>query len=165
VRRDFPAGFLRKAPGRTRPERGKGREVIVPVFLEKMSSAKWDKVGNFFQSDDPTLPGALDTREVAVSLLFALGSGRHLSATFETWPPTTIDWHYESDQVLYIISGGPVRVTWEGHTLEGGPGDVLLFTRGTSLTIEIVHEAVTLAVYHPSFDETLRRSQEESGAE
>jgi ethanolamine utilization protein EutQ (cupin superfamily) len=130
------------------------------VLLRKVGLTKWEKVGEFSQAGESQVPRLDGLQEVGVSVLFGAGGSPHCGAAFEKWPPMKTEWHYESGQVFYIVSGGPLRVTWDGQTLEGGPGDVFLFSRGTEVTFEVVKELVALAVYHPSFEEILHRYRE-----
>ena len=130
------------------------------AILRKSEDIKWEKIGNFFDIEDEALPGIKELKEAEVSILFDSSQCKHFGAVLEKWPPVTFDWHYESDEIFYILSGGPMKVTCEGKVMEGFAGDVFLFTRGTDLTFEIKKELVGLTVYYPTFEEILKRYKE-----
>jgi len=132
----------------------------VPAFLKKFADARWEKVGNFFDIDENALPGVKALKEAQVSMLFDSSQCKQFGAVLEKWPPVTFDWHYECDEIFYIVSGGPLKVTCEGNVLEGAAGDAFFFTRGTNLTFEIKNELVGVTVYYPTFEEILNRYKE-----
>jgi len=132
----------------------------VTAIVRKSDDIKWEKIGTFFDIDDEALPGVKALKEAEVSILFDSSQCKHFGAVLEKWPPVTFNWHYESDEIFYIISGGPMKVTCEGKVMEGSAGDVFLFTRGTDLTFEIKNGLVGLTVYYPTFEEIFKRYQE-----
>lgn len=132
----------------------------MPAFLKKFADARWEKVGNFFDIDENALPGFKALKEAQVSMLFDSSQCKQFGAVLEKWPPVTFDWHYECDEIFYIVSGGPMKVTCEGNVLEGAVGDAFFFTRGTNLTFEIKNELVGVTVYYPTFEEILNRYKE-----
>ena len=130
------------------------------AILRKFDDVKWEKVGKYFDIDDSALPGAKELKEAEASIVFDFSEARHFGAVFEKWPPVTFDWHYECDEMFYIVSGGPIIVTCEGNVLEGAAGDVFYFTRGTDLRFEVKKELVGLTVHYPDFGEILKRYKE-----
>jgi len=137
-----------------------GKEDQVPAILRKAQDAKWEKVGSFFDIADEALPGVKALKDVQVSMLFDQSQCTHFGSVFEKWPPVTFSWHYECDQIFYIVSGGPLCVTCNGEVLEGAAGDVFLFTRGTDVTFESKSELVGLTIHYPAFEEILKRYRE-----
>jgi len=132
----------------------------VPAIIRKAEDIKWEKIGNFFDIDDEALPGVKALKEAEVSVLFDSSQCKQFGSVFEKWPPVTFKWHYECDEIFYIISGGPLKVTCEGEVMEGSAGDVFLFTRGTDLTFEIKSELIGLTIHYPTFEEILKRYKE-----
>lgn len=53
--------------------------------------------------------------------------------TWETWscPVSTFPWHYDEKETCYIITG-QASVAGGGHTVEFGPGDMVIFPAGLS---------------------------------
>ena len=132
----------------------------MPAILKKSDDIKWEKIGAFFDIDDSALPGVNVLKEAEVSILFDSSQCKRFGAVLEKWPPVTFDWHYECDEIFYIISGGPMKVTCEGEEMVGSAGDVFLFTKGTDLTFEIKNGLVGLTIYYPTFEEILARYKE-----
>jgi ethanolamine utilization protein EutQ (cupin superfamily) len=132
----------------------------VPAIIRKAEDIKWEKIGNFFDIDDGALPGVKALKEAEVSVLFDSSQCKQFGSVLEKWPPVTFKWHYECDEIFYIISGGPLKVTCEGEIMEGSAGDVFLFTRGTDLTFEIKSELTGLTIHYPTFEEILKRYKE-----
>ena len=130
------------------------------AILKKSEDIKWEKIGTFFDIDDKVLPGVAALKEAEVSMLFDSSQCKNFGAVFEKWPPVTFDWHYECDEVFYIISGGPMQVTCDGEVMEGAAGDTFLFTRGTDLKFEIKNALVGLTFHYPTFEEIFKRYQE-----
>ena len=132
----------------------------MPVILRKFDDVKWEKIGTFFNIDDPAFPDIKAVKEAEVSTLFDSSQCKQFGAVLEKWPPVIFDWHFEADEIFYIISGGPLKVTSEGKVMEGSAGDVFLFTRGTDLTFEVKNEMVGLTIHYPTFEEILNRYKE-----
>ena len=132
----------------------------MPAIIRKAEDIKWEKIGNFFDIDDEALPGVKALKEAEVSVLFDSSQCKQFGSVLEKWPPVTFKWHYECDEIFYIISGGPLKVTCEGEVMEGSAGDVFLFTRGTDLTFEIKSELIGLTIHYPTFEEILKRYKE-----
>ena len=132
----------------------------MPVILRKFDDVKWEKIGTFFNIDDPAFPDIKAVKEAEVSILFDSSQCKQFGAVLEKWPPVIFDWHFEADEIFYIISGGPLKVTSEGKVMEGSAGDVFLFTRGTDLTFEVKNEMVGLTIHYPTFEEILNRYKE-----
>ena len=132
----------------------------MPAILKKFDDVRWEKIGTFFDIDNSALPGVKAVKEAEVSILFDSSQCKQFGAVLEKWPPVIFDWHYEADEIFYIISGGPLKVTCEEKVMEGSAGDVFLFTRGTDLNFEIKNELVGLTIHYPTFEEILKRYKE-----
>ena len=132
----------------------------MPVILREFDDVKWEKIGTFFNIDEPALPDIKTVKEAEVSILFDSSQCKQFGAVLEKWPPVNFDWHFEADEIFYVISGGPLKVTSEGKVMEGSAGDVFLFTRGTDLTFEVKNELVGLTIHYPTFEEILNRYKE-----
>ena len=132
----------------------------MPAIIKKAEDIKWEKIGDFFDIDDEALPGVKALKEAEVSILFDSSQCKQFGSVLEKWPPVSFKWHYECDEIFYIISGGPLKVTCEGEVMEGSAGDVFLFTRGTDLTFEIKSELIGLTIHYPTFEEILKRYKE-----
>lgn len=152
-----------QSAGQLMPERAcceQGKEDQVPALLRKARDVKWEKIGNFFDVDDEALPGVKALKDAQVAMLFDQGQCTYFGSVFEKWPPVKFTWHYECDEIFYIISGGPLSVTHNEEVLEGAAGDVFLFTRGTDVTFEVKSELIALSVHYPTFEEILKRYKE-----
>jgi ethanolamine utilization protein EutQ (cupin superfamily) len=128
--------------------------------LRKARDVTWEKIGNFFDIPDEALPGAKALKDAQVAMLFDQGQSTRFGSVFEKWPPVTFAWHYECDEIFYLISGGPLSVTFNDEVLEGAAGDVFLFTRGTDVTFAVKSELIGLSIHYPTFDEILKRYRE-----
>jgi mannose-6-phosphate isomerase-like protein (cupin superfamily) len=155
---DHAARRASDAWGRVSCERGK--EDQVPAIVRKFRDVTWEKIGTFFDIDDEAMPGLSSLKEIQVSMLFDRGQCKHFGSAFEKWPPVTFTWHYECDEIFYVISGGPLRVTHNQEVLEAAAGDVFLFTRGTDVTFEVKSELIGLSIHYPAFEEILKRYKE-----
>lgn len=133
------------------------KEISVPAILKKFDDVRWEKIGTFFDIDNASLPGIKTVKEAEISILFDSSQCKRFGAVLEKWPPVTFDWHYEADEIFYIISGGPLKVTCEEKMMEGSAGDVFLFTRGTDLIFETKNELVGLTIHYPTFEEIIKR--------
>jgi ethanolamine utilization protein EutQ (cupin superfamily) len=129
----------------------------MPAFMQKTKGVKWKKVGKFIDIDDSKLEGVSALKQAEVSILFDSRHCENIGSVLERWPKVTFNWHYECDEIFYIIEGGPMRVTCEGKVMEGRAGDIFLFTRGTDLKFEILGELVGLTVHYPKFEEIYQR--------
>ena len=129
----------------------------MPAFMQKTKGVKWEKIGKFIDIDNAKLEGVSALKQAEVSILFDSRHCENIGSVLERWPKVTFNWHYECDEIFYIVEGGPIRVTCEGKILEGGAGDIFLFNRGTDLTFEILGELVGLTVHFPKFEEIYQR--------
>lgn len=127
------------------------------TILRKSEDITWEKIGKYFNIDDAELPGVKELKKAEASIIFDFSETKCFGAVFEKWPPVTFDWHYECDEMFYIISGGPIIVTCEGEVMKGSAGDTFFFTRGTNLTFEIKEELMGLTVHYPDFEEIFKR--------
>jgi len=129
----------------------------MPAFMQKTKGVKWEKIGKFIDIDNAKLEGVSALKQAEVSILFDSRHCENIGSVLERWPKVAFNWHYECDEIFYIVEGGPIRVTCEGKILEGGAGDIFLFNRGTDLTFEILGELVGLTVHFPKFEEIYQR--------
>ena len=129
----------------------------MPAFMQKTRDVTWEKIGKFIDIDNAKLEGESALKQAEVSILFDSRHCENIGSVLERWPKVTFNWHYECDEIFYIVEGGPIRVTCEGKILEGGAGDIFLFNRGTDLTFEILGELVGLTVHFPKFEEIYQR--------
>ncbi|HUT84044.1 MAG TPA: cupin domain-containing protein [Thermodesulfobacteriota bacterium] len=129
----------------------------MPAFMQKTRDVTWEKIGKFIDIDNAKLEGVSALKQAEVSILFDSRHCENIGSVLERWPKVTFNWHYECDEIFYIVEGGPIRVTCEGKILEGGAGDIFLFNRGTDLTFEILGELVGLTVHFPKFEEIYQR--------
>jgi ethanolamine utilization protein EutQ (cupin superfamily) len=129
----------------------------MPAFMQKTRDVTWEKIGKFIDIDNAKLEGVSALKQAEVSILFDSRHCENIGSVLERWPKVTFNWHYECDEIFYIVEGGPIRVTCEGKILEGGAGDIFLFNRGTDLTFEILGELVGLTVHFPKFEEIYKR--------
>jgi ethanolamine utilization protein EutQ (cupin superfamily) len=132
----------------------------VPAIVRKARDVTWEKIGNFFDIPDEAMPGVASLKEIQVAMLFDRGQCNHFGSAFEKWPPLQFTWHYECEEILYIISGGPLIVTCNDEVLEGSAGDAFLFTRGTDVAFEVKNELIGLSIHYPTFEEILKRYRE-----
>jgi ethanolamine utilization protein EutQ (cupin superfamily) len=140
-------------------------EEIMPAFMQKTKGVKWEKIGKFIDIDDEKLKGVSALKQAEVSILFDSRQCENIGSVLERWPKVTFNWHYECDEIFYIVEGGPIRVTCEGKVLEGGAGDIFLFTRGTDLRFEIFGELIGLTVHYPKFEEIYQRYKKRAEGE
>ena len=129
----------------------------MPAFMQKTRDVTWEKIGKFIDIDNAKLEGVSALKQAEVSILFDSRHCENIGSVLERWPKVTFNWHYECDEIFYIVEGGPIRVTCEGKILEGGAGDIFLFNRGPDLTFEILGELVGLTVHFPKFEEIYKR--------
>ena len=55
--------------------------------------------------------------------------------TWSTWEKdvSTFDWHYDSDEIFYVLDG-EVTVTWNGGEISFGKGDLVTVPEGLDCT-------------------------------
>jgi len=129
----------------------------MPAFMQKTRGVKWEKVRKFIDIDDSKLEGVSALKQAEVSILFDSRNCENIGSVLERWPRVTFNWHYECDEIFYIVEGGPIRVTCEEKVIEGSAGDIFLFTRGTDLKFEILGKLIGLTVHYPKFEEIYKR--------
>ena len=130
------------------------------TIFRKSADINWQKIGDMIDIDDADLPGVKELKGAQASIIFDFAETDRFGAVFEKWPAVKFDWHYECDEMFYILSGGPIIVTCEGEVMEGGAGDAFYFTRGTNLTFDIKSELTGLTVHYPDFGTILGRYKE-----
>ena len=90
------------------------------TIFRKSADINWQKIGDFIDIDDADLPGVKELKEAQASIIFDFAETDRFGAVFEKWPPVKFDWHYECDEMFYILSGGPIIVTCDGDYSKSG---------------------------------------------
>jgi uncharacterized cupin superfamily protein len=129
----------------------------VPAYLKKLKEAKWVTVGDVWDIPDDALPGLKEVKRAQASINFGTPEVKGMGCVYEKWKPVSFNWHYECDEIFYVVEGGPIKVFHQEEELRGNAGDVFLFTRGTDVRFEIVNELIGLTVTFPSFEEIIER--------
>ncbi|MFC1591157.1 cupin domain-containing protein [Thermodesulfobacteriota bacterium] len=130
------------------------------TILRKSRDMQWAKIGEHIDIDDADLPGVRELKAAEAAVILDFAETDHFGAVFEKWPAVSFDWHYECDEMFYIVSGGPIKVICDGEEMEGAAGDTFYFTRGTDLRFEIKAELTGLTVHFPDFATILGRYKE-----
>ena len=61
-------------------------------------------------------------------------------------PPSEFKWHYDVDEVIYVLAGKAV-LTYDGKSAEIGPGTVVTFHAGTVVHWRVIEEVRKFAVW------------------
>ena len=109
-------------------------------------------------------PAYWDTIKVAKIVDSKTFSEPRFGITLEKSPPgPPIKHRFDYDEVGYILSGGPLRVTCEGETFEAHPGDFIIFTKGTEIIGEAVHAFDYITVHYPPLDVLIKDREKKFG--
>jgi len=106
----------------------------------------------------------LDTIKVAKIVDSKTFSEAHFGMTLEkphSGPP--FKHRFDYDEAGYILSGGPLRVTWEGKTLEAYPGDFIIFQKGTEVIMHAVNDFTFISVHFPPLDLLIKAREHKYG--
>jgi len=89
----------------------------------------------------------------------------HFGISFEKAPPCAPFKHRfaEYEEVLYIVSGGPLRVTYKGQVLDGLAGDFFIFQEGEEIMWEVVKDVVYITCHYPPVDLIIRAREKKFG--
>ena len=122
------------------------------VILKKSSSAEWGDA--YFGIGELDIPNVEALKKAKTALII---DGDNFGVALERYEPVSFDWHYECDEVFYLISGGPIKVTCEGKTVDQNPGDFIYISNGSDVHFEIVNEMFGITFVYPSLGEILER--------
>ena len=122
------------------------------VILKKLETAEWHD--GYPGMDELDIPNVEALKKAKTALLV---NGEHFGVGLERYEPVSFDWHYEHDEVFYLISGGPFRVTCEGKTVAQNPGDIIYISKGSDVHFEIVDTIFGITFVYPSLGEIIDR--------
>ena len=122
------------------------------VILKKSKTVEWQD--GYPGMDDLDMPHVEILKKAKTALIF---DGDHFGVGLEKYKPVSFDSHYECDEVYYLISGGPIKVTCEGKTVEQNPGDFIYISKGSDVHFEIVNEMFIITFVYPSLGEIVER--------
>ncbi|MBN1847279.1 MAG: cupin domain-containing protein [Deltaproteobacteria bacterium] len=109
-------------------------------------------------------PAYWDTIQVAKIVDSKTFSEPRFGITLEKSPAgPPINHRFDYDEVGYILSGGPLRVTCEGETYEAHPGDFIIFTKGTEIVGEAVNAFDYLTIHYPPLDILIKDREKRFG--
>lgn len=125
------------------------------VTLKRSQTAEW-QVG-YPGMDDLDMPHVEILKKAKTALII---DGENFGIGLEKYPASSFDCSYECDEVYYLISGGPAKITCEGKTVEQNPGDFIYITRGSDIHFEIANEMYIITFVYPSLGEIVERYRE-----
>ena len=67
------------------------------------------------------------------------------------------------EEVVYIVSGGPLRIGYKGKTIEACPGDFLISPMGEEIIWEVVNEVTYITCHTPPVDIIIKERAEKFG--
>jgi len=67
------------------------------------------------------------------------------------------------EEVVYIVSGGPLRIGYKGKTYEAYPGDFLISPMGEEIIWEVVNEVTYITCHTPPIDIIIKEREEKYG--
>jgi len=67
------------------------------------------------------------------------------------------------EEVVYIISGGPLRIGYKGQTFEAVAGDFLISPMGEEIIWEVVNEVIYITCHTPPVDIIIKEREEKYG--
>ncbi|MBW2184422.1 MAG: DUF861 domain-containing protein [Deltaproteobacteria bacterium] len=70
---------------------------------------------------------------------------------------------FDYDEVSYIVSGGPLRITCNGKTMEGYAGDFFIFPKGTEIIGQAVNEFEYITFHFPPLDVIMKEREKKFG--
>jgi len=109
-------------------------------------------------------PEYWDTIRVAKIADSKTFSEPRFGVTLEKSPPgPPIKHKFDYDELSYIVSGGPLRITFEGRVMEGHAGDFFIFPKGSEIIGEAVNEFVYLTVHFPPLDLLIKEREKQFG--
>jgi len=112
----------------------------------------------------PDRPKYWDTIKVARIADSKTFSEIRFGITLEKSPPgPQIKHKFDYDEVSYIVSGGPLRIIYNGETLEGRAGDFFIFPKGSEIIGQAVNDFVYLTCHYPPLDLIIKQREEKYG--
>lgn len=135
------------------------------VKLVKGSSLQFGTYGMEHINLPPERPKFWDTVKVAKIVDSTTFSEPRFGISFEKAPVCAPFKHRfaEYEEVLYIVSGGPLRITYKGQVLDGLPGDFFIFQEGEEIIWEIVKEVVYITCHYPPVDLIIKAREKKFG--
>ena len=120
------------------------------VILKKTKTVEWQD--GYPGMDELDMPHVEALQKAKTALIIA---GEHFGVGLERYEPVSFEWYYGHDEVFYLISGGPLKVTCEGKTVEQNPGDFIYISKGSDVHFEIVNEMFGITFVYPSLVEII----------
>ena len=112
----------------------------------------------------PNRPEYWDTIKVARIAESTSTTQGNFGVTFEKSPPGPVIKHkFDYDEVSYIVSGGPLRITCNGKTMEGYSGDFFIFPKGTAIIGQAVNEFEYITFHFPPLDVIMKEREKKFG--
>lgn len=109
-------------------------------------------------------PEYWDTVKVAKIVDSTTFSEPRFGITLEQSPPGPPVKHvFDYDEVGYILSGGPLRVTCGDETFEAYPGDFVVFPKGTEIIGQAVNAFTYITVHYPPLDMLIKDREKKFG--
>ena len=109
-------------------------------------------------------PAYWDTIKVARIADSQTFSETRFGVTIEKSPPgPPIKHKFDYDELSYIVSGGPLRITYEGKVLEGTAGDFFIFPKGSEIIGEAVKDFVYITCHYPPLDLLIKDREKKYG--
>ena len=138
--------------------------VKISVKLIKGESLQFGTYGFEHINLPPDRPRYLDTIKVAKIVDSKTFSEVHFGITIEK-PPSgpPVKHSFDYDEVGYILSGGPLKVTSEEKTLEAYPGDFIIFPKGTEIILQAVNDLTFISVHFPPVDLLIKEREQKYG--
>ncbi len=134
------------------------------VKLVKGDSLEFGTYGFEHINLPPGRPEYWDTIKVAKIVDSKTFSEPRFGITLEKSPPgPPVKHRFDYDEVGYILSGGPLRVTCEGETYEAYAGDFIIFPRGTEIVGEAVNEFTYITIHFPPLDLLIKDREKKFG--
>jgi ethanolamine utilization protein EutQ (cupin superfamily) len=136
----------------------------MPVRLIKGESLEFGTYGFEHINLPAGRPKYWDTIKVAKVVDSKTFSEVRFGITLEKSPPgPPVKHRFDYDEVGYILSGGPLRVTCEGETFEANAGDFIVFTKGSEIVGEAVNAFTYITVHFPPLDLLIKEREKKYG--
>jgi len=112
----------------------------------------------------PERPKYWDTIKVARIADSKTFSEMRFGVTLEKSPPgPPIKHKFDYDEVSYIVSGGPLRITCNGKTMDGHAGDFFIFPKGTEIIGHAINDFVYITCHYPPLDLMIKEREKKYG--
>lgn len=135
------------------------------VTLIKGNALKFGTYGMEHINLPPERPPYWDTVKVAKIVDSKTFVEPRFGISYEKAPPCTPFKHRfaEYEEVLYILAGGPLRIHYQGKTLDGYPGDFFIFQQGDDIMWEVINEVTYITCHYPPVDLIIKAREEKFG--